>query len=73
MKTHFFRMALGGLLGLALGAFYPVLAGRGEFNAVPVLTAEYGLVGGSLGFAVSNYLAFRRRLLARIQQSRESR
>ena len=72
MKTHFLRMALGGGLGLALGACYPMFVGR-EFNAVPALTAEYGLVGGSLGFALSNYLAFRRRLIARIQQSREGR
>lgn len=69
MKTHFQRMFLGALVGLVLGACLPMFSGR-DFNALPALTAEYALVGGSMGFALSNYLAFRRRLLARIQQSR---
>lgn len=67
--THLSRMAFGGAAGLLLGAVYPMMLGVGGFNAVPVLTAEYALVGGTLGFAVSNYLGFRRRILARVAQS----
>jgi hypothetical protein len=69
---HLSRMAVGAAAGLLLGALYPMMLGLGGFNAVPALTAEYGLVGGTLGFAVSNYLGFRQRILRRIAQSEAS-
>lgn len=68
-QLHLSRMALGAAAGLLLGSVYPVMLGLGGFNAVPALTAEYTLVGGTLGFAVSNYLGFRQRILRRIAQS----
>lgn len=65
-------MAFGAAAGVLLGASYPVWFAGQPFNAVPVLTLEYGLVGASLGFAISNYLGFRQRLLQRIAESQRS-
>lgn len=67
--VHLARMAIGAAAGLLLGSVYPMMLGLGGFNAVPVLSAEYALVGGTLGFAISNYLGFRQRILRRIAQS----
>lgn len=61
---------LGAGLGGLLGALQPVIQGTGGFNSVSVLTAEYTLVGGILGFTVLNYLRMRRRLMQRLQQQR---
>jgi hypothetical protein len=69
-RAHLPRMAVGAAGGMLLGALYPLIAGLGSFNAVPILTAEYSVVGATLGFVISNYLGFRQRVLqaARRQQ-----
>lgn len=72
MRQHASRMAFGAAVGVLLGASYPVFSSGGAFNAVPALTAEYGLVGATLGFTLSNYLAFRQRIQRRIAESQQS-
>lgn len=71
MREHFRRATIGSLIGTVLGGIQPMFAGGG-LNTEPMLTFKYMLVGGSVGFVVSNYLAFRQRLLQRIQQSQRS-
>lgn len=56
------RILIGSLLGGLIGYL--------KFGDQPMmrpLIFEYGLVMGSLAFAVHNYLRFRRRILAQIQ------
>lgn len=62
-------ICIGGACGTLVGALQPVLMGMGDFNAIPILTAEYSLVGGATGFAIFNYLRFRRRLLKRVEEA----
>lgn len=64
-----FFMCVGAAAGTLLGALQPVISGTGPFNAIPILTAEYTLVGGSLGFALWNYSRLRRRLIQRVIQA----
>lgn len=64
---HLSRMCVGAALGIFVGAMQPVMLGLGSFNAVPVLTAEFALVGATMGYALSNYLAFRQRIIKRVQ------
>lgn len=63
----------GAAATLLLGACYPLMMGTGAFNSSPALTAQYGLIGSTLGFAVANYLRFRRRILARIRAGAAAR
>lgn len=62
-------ICVGAACGTLVGALQPVLMGMGGFNAVPILTAEYSLVGGGVGFALFNYLRFRRRVLQRVEEA----
>lgn len=62
-------VCFGAACGTLIGALQPVLLGLGSFNAVPILTGEYTLVGASMGFALANYVRFRRRLLRRVKES----
>lgn len=73
MRLHFQRMAIGACVGMLIGALYPLQIPGGSFNAVPVLTFEYTLVGAMMGFVVSNYLGFRQRLKRRIEESRQAK
>ncbi|MBT9584997.1 hypothetical protein IV102_16760 [bacterium] len=62
-------VCFGAACGTLMGALQPVLLGLGSFNAVPILTGEYTLVGASMGFALANYVRFRRRLLKRVREA----
>ena len=64
-----FFMCIGAAVGPLLGAAQPLISGTGAFNGVPILTAEYTLVGGSLGFALWNYGRLRQRLLRRVMEA----
>jgi hypothetical protein len=58
------RAALvGGFLGGALGWVYPLVYHRVEPQLRQIFALEYMLVGASLGFALSNYFAFRRHMI----------
>ncbi|MBS2035080.1 hypothetical protein JST97_08825 [bacterium] len=63
-----FFMCIGAAAGTLLGALQPILSGTGAFNGVPILTAEYTLVGGTLGFALWNYSRLRKRLMQRVME-----
>jgi hypothetical protein len=62
-------ICFGAACGTLVGALQPVLLGMGSFNAVPILTGEYTLVGASMGFALVNYVRFRQRILRRVKQA----
>ena len=62
-------LLLGGVaVGAFLGAAQPVIQGVGDFHSVPVLTAEFALVGGCMGWVLHNYLRFRQHLMERIRR-----
>ena len=64
-----FFLCIGAAFGTLLGALQPLIYHTGGFNSVPVLTAEYTLVGGSLGFCLWNYGRMRKRLLQRVREA----
>lgn len=64
-----FFMCIGAAGGTLLGALQPIIMGSGPFNSVPILTAEYTLVGGSLGFALWNYGRLRKRIMRRVMEA----
>ncbi len=62
-------VCIGAAVGTLLGALQPIINATGGFNAVPVLTAEYTLVGGCLGFCLWNYGRMRQRLIQRVREA----
>ena len=62
-------LCIGAACGTLLGALQPLINHTGPFNSVPILTAEYTLVGGCLGFCLWNYSRLRKRLLQRVMEA----
>ena len=65
---HLLSLLAGGLLGALVGYWYPNFYGNSDDAVARVFAAEYALAGATLGFAVSNYLAFRERVFKRIRE-----
>ncbi len=70
MKEWLLLLVGGVVVGAFLGAAQPVIQGVGDFHSVPVLTVEFALVGGCMGWMLHNYLRFRRKMLERIARRR---
>lgn len=70
MKRHLLVMLVGALLGGLGGYWYPTFLGYSEAAVARIFALEYALAGATLGFAISNYLAFRQRVLKRIGKER---
>ena len=62
-------ICFGAGCGTLVGALQPLILGLGGFNAIPILTGEYTLVGAAMGFALANYARFRQRILRRVEQA----
>jgi len=61
-----FLVCIGAACGTLLGALQPLIHHSGKFNSVPILTAEYTLVGACLGFTLWNYGRLRKRIMRRV-------
>ena len=64
-----FALCIGAACGTLLGALQPLINHTGPFNAVPILTAEYTVVGACMGFCLWNYGRMRQRLLQRVREA----
>jgi len=64
-----FALCIGAACGTLLGALQPIINHTGPFNAVPILTAEYTVVGACMGFCLWNYGRMRQRLLQRVREA----
>ena len=62
-------VCLGAACGTLVGALQPLILGIGPFNGVPILTGEYTMVGAAIGFALANYVRFRKRIVRRVHQA----
>ena len=64
-----FALCIGAACGTLLGALQPLINHTGPFNAVPILTAEYTVVGACMGFCLWNYGRMRKRLMQRVMEA----